>query len=85
MFWVLMVLLLHARHASGECNEEDILLNMERILQVYIQMHCKKTTSHLAHKNLNMPRARTHSAWTLSTATCCSKKHSVAVESVHAE
>jgi len=47
--------------------------------------HCKKTTSHLAHKSANMPQAQTHSAWKISTATCRGKKHSVAVESVHAE
>jgi len=27
--------------------------------------HCKKTTSHPAHKRANMPRARTSSEWTL--------------------
>jgi len=46
----------------------------------YRIIHCKKTTSHLAHKSANMPLAQTHSAWTLSTATCCGKRNSVAVE-----
>jgi len=38
-----------------------------------LPIHSKKTSSHPAHKSANIPRARTHSALTLSTATCCGK------------
>jgi len=48
-------------------------------------IHCKKTTSHPAHKSGNIPRALTHSAWTVSTATERFLPQNVAAESFHAE
>ena len=59
--------------------------NLHNISSEVCELDCKKTPTQPAHKSVNIPRAWTHSAWTLSTATECFLLRHLAVESVHAE
>jgi len=50
-----------------------------------VKIYTVKRPNNIMLKKLQIfPLALTHSAWTISTATSLSKKHSVAIESVHA-